>query len=187
MHAGHTQRHNSNTTDSEPGVAGGGWVADITLVAHVGDATGELIAELSDGSRLPAAVLEELSCNARWTGLVYDRCGDAIRRSRSRRTVTNSQWQTLLTDYGGCFHCGAPPAICQAHHIIPYSQGGETSVNNNPHQNQNRHPTASDHRPEPRRAEQNGPEPKPETQPGHTVVKTALKPECQSGHFCYQR
>jgi len=49
MHAEHTQRHNSNTTDSEagvePGVAGGGWVADITLVAHVGDATGELIAE----------------------------------------------------------------------------------------------------------------------------------------------
>ncbi len=61
---------------------------------------------------------------------MYDRCGDAIWRSRSRRTVTNSQWQTLLTDYGGCFHCGAPPAICQAHHIIPYSQGGETSVNN---------------------------------------------------------
>jgi len=59
-------------------VARGGWVADITLVAHVDDTTGELIAELSDGTRLPDAVLEELSCNARWTGLVYDRYGDAI-------------------------------------------------------------------------------------------------------------
>jgi len=124
--------NDASTTDDgvQSSSAGGGWVADITLVAHVDDATGELITELSDGSRLPAAVLEELSCNARWTGLVYDRCGDAIWRSRSRRTVTNSQWQTLLTDYGGCFHCGAPPAICQAHHIIPYSRGGATSVNN---------------------------------------------------------
>ncbi len=110
--------------------AGGGWVADITLVAHVDDATGELIAELSDGSRLPSSVLEELSCNTRWTGLVYDRIGDAIWRSRSRRTVSESQWQALLADYGGCFHCGAPPQICQAHHIIPYSQGGATSVKN---------------------------------------------------------
>ncbi|MCY4176597.1 MAG: DUF222 domain-containing protein [Acidimicrobiaceae bacterium] len=109
---------------------GAGWVADITLLAHVDDATGELVAELSDGSRLPPEVLEELSCNARWTGLVYDRSGDAIWRSRSRRTVTDTQWQALLTDYGGCFHCGAPPSMCQAHHIVPYSKGGETSVKN---------------------------------------------------------
>ncbi len=116
--------------DAAKGAATAGWVADITLVAHVDDATGELIAELSDGTRLPDAVLEELSCNTRWTGLIYDRVGDAIWRSRSRRTVTETQWQTLLTIYGGCFHCGAPPSICQAHHIIPYSRGGATSVKN---------------------------------------------------------
>ncbi len=123
--------HNSTVADGEvQGTATAGWVADITLIAHVDDTTGELIAELSDGTRLPDAVLEELSCNTRWTGLIYDRVGDAIWRSRSRRTVSESQWQTLLTIYGGCFHCGAPPRICQAHHIIPYSQGGATSVKN---------------------------------------------------------
>ncbi len=123
--------HGSTVADGEvQGTATAGWVADITLIAHVDDTTGELIAELSDGTRLPDAVLEELSCNTRWTGLIYDRVGDAIWRSRSRRTVSESQWQTLLTIYGGCFHCGAPPRICQAHHIIPYSQGGATSVKN---------------------------------------------------------
>ncbi len=123
--------HGSTVADGEvQGSTAAGWVADITLVAHVDDATGELIAELSDGTRLPDAVLEELSCNTRWTGLIYDRVGDAIWRSRSRRTVSESQWQTLLTIYGGCFHCGAPPRICQAHHIIPYSRGGATSVKN---------------------------------------------------------
>ncbi len=77
-----------------------------------------------------AEVLDELSCNARWTGLVFDHCGDAIWRSRSRRTVTDTQWQTLLAIYGGCFHCGAPPGICQAHHITAYSRGGDTSLKN---------------------------------------------------------
>ncbi len=82
-------------SDAASKSAGGGWLADITLVAHVDDTTGALIAELSDGTKLPAGVLEELSCNARWTGLVYDRAGDAIWRSRSRRTVTETQ----------CRHC----------------------------------------------------------------------------------
>ncbi len=121
-----------DNTVNESGEQGavGGWVADITVLASVDDTTGELVAELSDGSRLPPAVLEEMSCNARWTGLIFDRYGDAIWRSRSRRTVTESQWQALLAIHGGCFHCGAPPAVCQAHHIIPYSQGGATSLEN---------------------------------------------------------
>ncbi|MCY4068557.1 MAG: HNH endonuclease signature motif containing protein, partial [Acidimicrobiaceae bacterium] len=75
-------------------------------------------------------VLEELSCNARWSGLVFDRAGDAIWRSRSRRSVTDTQWQALLATYGGCFHCAAPAGMCQAHHITPYSKGGATSLDN---------------------------------------------------------
>ena len=116
--------------ESGGGNAGAGWVADITVLAHVDDSTGELIGELSDGSKLPAAVLDELSCNARWAGLVFDRAGDAIWRSRSRRTVSDTQWQALLATYGGCFHCAAPAGMCQAHHITPYSQGGATSLDN---------------------------------------------------------
>ncbi len=116
--------------ESSGGNAGAGWVADITVLAHVDASTGELIGELSDGSKLPAAVLEELSCNARWAGLVFDRAGDAIWRSRSRRTVSDTQWQALLATYGGCFHCGAPAGMCQAHHITPYSQGGPTNIKN---------------------------------------------------------
>ncbi len=135
-----TTSANSEDTNSGDGVnsdentgssgASSGWVADITVLAHVDDTTGELIGELSDGSKLPAAVLEELSCNARWSGLVFDRAGDAIWRSRSRRTVSDTQWQALLATYGGCFHCAAPAGMCQAHHITPYSQGGATSLNN---------------------------------------------------------
>ena len=123
--------HLTNTTASSAGTSGGGKpFADICVVAHVDDATGELIAELPDGERLPKAVLEQLSCNAKLTGVVYDRCGKPIWRTHSRRTVTEAQWQLLIAKYGGCFHCGANPGICQGHHIKPASQGGPTKLDN---------------------------------------------------------
>ena len=115
---------------SATNLGGGKSFADICVVAHVDDATGELIAELPDGERLPRAVLEQLACNAKLTGVVYDRTGKPIWRTQSRRTVTESQWQLLIAKWGGCFHCGANPGICQGHHIEPASQGGPTKLDN---------------------------------------------------------
>ena len=120
----------TTNNSSRAGNGGGKPFADICVVAHVDDATGELIAELPDGERLPAAVLEQLSCNAKLTGVVYDRTGKPIWRTQSRRTVTESQWQLLIAKWGGCFHCGANPGICQGHHIEPASQGGPTKLDN---------------------------------------------------------
>ena len=137
-HAGDTARRSfdqcmadalDNLTSST-GAGGGKPFADICVVAHVDDATGELIAELPDGERLPKAVLEQLACNAKLTGAVYDRTGKPIWRTQSRRTVTESQWQLLIAKWGGCFHCGANPGICQGHHIEPASQGGPTKLDN---------------------------------------------------------
>ncbi len=115
---------------SATNLGGGKPFADICVVAHVDDDTGGLVAELPDGERLPKAVLEQLSCNAALTGVVYDRCGKPIWRTQSRRTVTESQWQLLIAKWGGCFHCGANPGICQGHHIEPASQGGPTKLDN---------------------------------------------------------
>ena len=117
-------------TSATHGGASGKPFADICVVAHVDDPTGELIAELPDGERLPAAVLEQLSCNAKLTGVVYDRRGKPIWRTQSRRTVTEAQWQLLIAKWGGCFHCGANPGICQGHHIEPASRGGPTKLDN---------------------------------------------------------
>ncbi|MCY4423024.1 MAG: hypothetical protein OXC06_08145 [Acidimicrobiaceae bacterium] len=55
-------------------------LADICVVAHVDEVVGELVAELPDGERLPRSVLEELACNARFTGVIYDRKGRADTR-----------------------------------------------------------------------------------------------------------
>ncbi len=104
--------------------------ADICVVAHVDSHTGKLVAELPDGTRLPTAVLEELACNARLTGVVFDRKGKPIWRAESCRTATEAQRRILIARYGGCFHCKAHPALCQIHHIRPVSQGGSTRLDN---------------------------------------------------------
>lgn len=119
----------SLTANSGQG-GGGKPIADICVVAHVDDATGRLVAELPDGGRLPQTVLEQLACNAKFTGLVYDRDGKPIWRAHSVRTATEAQRQILMARYDGCFHCAAHPALCQIHHIKPVSRGGSTRLDN---------------------------------------------------------
>ena len=104
--------------------------ADICVVAHVDEATGELIAQLPNGERLPRAVLEELACDARLTGVIYDRKGKAIWRTHPKRRATNAQRQMLIARDGGCFACGTDPDICDVHHVRPVSQGGPTKLDN---------------------------------------------------------
>ena len=121
------------TSGAGVGSAGSGRgkpAADICVVAHVDDATGKLIAELPDETRLPAVVLDQLACNARLTGVIFDRIGKPIWRTHSGRKVTEPQWQLLIAKWGGCFHCGANPGICQGHHIEPVSRGGPTKLDN---------------------------------------------------------
>ena len=112
------------------GTDGGKPLADICVTARVDEGTGKLIAELPDKTRLPEAVLEELACNSRLTGVVCGRLGSPIWRAYSVRTATDAQRQVLLARYGGCFHCAAHPALCQIHHIKPVSQGGSTKISN---------------------------------------------------------
>ena len=104
--------------------------ADICVVAHLDKAAGKLVAETPEGQRLPDSVLEELACNAKFTGLLYDHDGKPIWRAHSVRGATKAQRQILFARYGGCFHCKAHPALCDIHHIEPVSQGGLTELDN---------------------------------------------------------
>ena len=116
--------------DARAKSASGAVPADICVVAHVDDDTAELIADLPDGSRLPRSVLDELTCNAAITGAVFDRCGKAIWKTTARRDANTTQRRILNAKWGGCFHCGANFAICQPHHIEPFSRGGPTRIEN---------------------------------------------------------
>ena len=120
-----------NLTSNSSGRCGGGEpFADICVVAHVDETSGELIAQLPDGERLPPTVLEELACDARLTGVIYDRKGRAIWRTHPRRRPTEAQRQMLIARDGGCFACGTDPDLCDIHHVEPVSQGGPTNLDN---------------------------------------------------------
>jgi len=104
--------------------------ADICVVAHVDEGTGRLIGELPDGTRIPSSVLDELTCNATITGVIFDRPGRPIWQTTAGRDATATQRRILRARWGGCFHCGANFAICAPHHIDPVSQGGQTHIDN---------------------------------------------------------
>jgi hypothetical protein len=105
-------------------------LADICVVAQVDDTTGALIAEIPGGDRLPAAVLDELACNAAITPAIYNRRGALLWQGHTKRIATSTQLKALRAIYGGCFACGFDFDACQAHHVRPVSQGGPTDISN---------------------------------------------------------
>ncbi|MXW99712.1 MAG: DUF222 domain-containing protein [Acidimicrobiaceae bacterium] len=105
-------------------------IADIAVVSHVDADTGELVSQLATGEPLPPSVLELLACNASITGVLYDTAGTPLWRGTTKRTATAAQLKALIARDGGCVGCGCHPALCQAHHIKPASQGGPTTISN---------------------------------------------------------
>ena len=120
----------TTATASRNGNGGGKPFADIAVVWHANADTEKAVAEIAGGDRLPASVLEELMCNSAVTGLIYDTEGVPLWRGKTKRRATPGQMRALIAKYGGCFHCGAHPAMCQAHHIKPWYRGGPTDISN---------------------------------------------------------
>ncbi|WP_298226940.1 HNH endonuclease signature motif containing protein [Gryllotalpicola sp.] len=75
------------------------------------------------------AVLRHL-CSGRFVPVLFDESGRALDVGRSRRLFAASQRIALAARDGGCMSpgCDRPPSQCEAHHIIPWSEGGGTSV-----------------------------------------------------------
>ena len=100
------------------------------MVSYVDTGTGDLVSQLATGEPLPPSVLERLACNASITGILYDTAGTPLWRGTTKRTATAAQLKALIARDGGCGGCGCHPALCQAHHIRPVSQGGRTTIAN---------------------------------------------------------
>jgi hypothetical protein len=75
---------------------------------------------------------QELSCDAETRLMRLGEHGEILSLGLTRRLFTHGQRLALTVRDGGCVwpHCGAPPAWCDAHHTIPWSQGGPTNVSN---------------------------------------------------------
>jgi hypothetical protein len=73
-----------------------------------------------------------LSCDADIRLMRLGDHGEVLSLGLTRRLFSSTQRLALTVRDGGCVwpHCTAPPAWCDAHHAIPWSQGGPTDVSN---------------------------------------------------------
>jgi hypothetical protein len=81
---------------------------------------------------ISATHAQELSCDADIRLMRLGVHGEILSLGLSRRLFTPAQRLALTVRDSGCVwpNCGAPPAWCDAHHVIAWSQGGPTDVSN---------------------------------------------------------
>ena len=101
--------------------------ADIATLAKLPDSRA---ADLDWGQPVPAETLRRIACDASVTCVLVSSDGEPLSAGRARRTFSPSQRRALVLRDRGCVLCGRPPAWCSSHHLIPWIDGGETSVGN---------------------------------------------------------
>ena len=92
------------------------------------DAAG--VCTLDTGGRISAAEARRLACTAGILPMVLGGQRQVLDVGRKRRSHTEAMRLAMGVRDGGCtaVGCEVPPGLCHAHHDIPWSEGGGTSV-----------------------------------------------------------
>ncbi|TCO51390.1 HNH endonuclease [Kribbella antiqua] len=109
----------------------GGIKPHITVTIDLEDlkrATGR--GDLVHGDSLSAAAVRRLACDCGVIPIVLGSNSEPLDVGTEQRFVTPAMRQALNTRDKGCLICSAPPAMTEAHHIIHWSNGGPTSLDN---------------------------------------------------------
>ncbi len=101
------------------------------LSAFLGE-PGAAPAQTSWGLPLPAAVLARLRCDAEITRVLLGPAGVPLDVGRSQRIVPPGLRRALAVRDRCCSFpgCDRPSGWCEAHHVIEWSQGGRTALDN---------------------------------------------------------
>ena len=115
----------------ENGNGSGGRNATLLLIADYDTVTQQIRGlRLGDNTPLPIGTLARLACDAKIVPAFFDRNGQPLWLGRSRRVASVAQRIALVARDRGCVGCDADPSWCQAHHIIPWAEGGPTTLEN---------------------------------------------------------
>jgi hypothetical protein len=96
-----------------------------TLTTGTGVATIDGIAQPVD-----AGTARRMAADAEIIPIVLGARSEVLDCGRTRRLFTKAQRLSLWERDGGCAGCGAPPGMTEAHHLIWWSRGGTTDLNN---------------------------------------------------------
>ena len=114
-------------------VPGFGAKANITVTIDLEDlkaATADAIGQTVYSNGLSAATIRRLACDAKVIPIVLGSNSEPLDVGRCERLVTRAMRRALNTRDRGCVVCGAPPIMCDAHHLISWIDGGETKISN---------------------------------------------------------
>jgi hypothetical protein len=116
------------------GSAGSGDPTRATVVVHArleGLVEGTHGCEIENGPAIAPAAAERLACNARIQTVVEDARGEVVRLGRMRREPP--QWmlrQVRYRDRGCVFPGCGTRSFIEAHHVVWWSKGGRTDLDN---------------------------------------------------------
>ncbi|MDP2622547.1 MAG: DUF222 domain-containing protein [Actinomycetota bacterium] len=86
--------------------------------------------EIGQGRVIGLSTMEFFACDAAVCRLVMDGPARVLDLGRRVRTATPAQLEALAIRDGGCVvpGCGRPPDWCDAHHKLPWVEGGLTDI-----------------------------------------------------------
>jgi len=111
----------------------GGVAATVTINIDLDDLRDRISrATLSTGSAMSASQARRFACNANVLPIVLDGASRVLDAGTEKRLHDRYQRIALAKRDGGCSWrgCDRPPGWCEAHHLRPWSEGGETSIEN---------------------------------------------------------
>lgn len=87
---------------------------------------------VGSGDAVGAGELRRLCCDAELVPVVLGGSSEVLDVGRAQRLVTAPIRVALNLRDGGCTFpgCDKPPAACEAHHLVPWQEGGATSLDN---------------------------------------------------------
>jgi hypothetical protein len=88
-------------------------------------------ADRRDGG-LSAATLERIACDCDVSRVITAGRSEVLDAGRATRTIPPGVWRALVVRDGGCraLGCHAPFEHCEVHHIVHWSRGGTTDLDN---------------------------------------------------------
>ena len=122
----------AQTGGRAPTLAGDRPVITITLDYHKLIAQAADAGVLPDGAPLSASDLRRLACDANLIPAVLGAESEPLDIGRANRFVTPALRKALTLRDKHCAHpnCDKPAHLCDAHHIVPWWDGGPTNLNN---------------------------------------------------------
>ncbi|MBN9100982.1 MAG: DUF222 domain-containing protein [Pseudonocardia sp.] len=87
-------------------------------------------ATLDFGGTVSPESLRMLACDAGVVPIVMNGRGQPLDVGRLTRVVPEGIRRAVAARDRGCARCGRPPSWCEIHHVLPWENDGETSVEN---------------------------------------------------------